>query len=47
MKYLDSRELSTINGGGPIVDVWEDIKNICMDVIPDFIRGFMDGWNNN
>ena len=46
MRVLTKKELENVNGGGPLREVWDDIKYFITEAIPDFCRGFAAGWNS-
>ena len=46
MKKLNNNELNAINGGGPIREVYEDVRYIITEAIPDVWRGFKAGWRS-
>ena len=46
MKKLNNIELSNVNGGGPLMDWYNDIKDFVNNHVGDLWRGMKDGWNS-
>lgn len=46
MRQLAFEQLEKINGGGPFLDIWEDVKILFVEKLPDFWRGVVNGWNS-
>ena len=44
-KELNTQEMQTVDGGGRLLELWDDAVTIINDRIGDFFRGIKDGWN--
>ena len=46
MTKLNNNEICAINGGGTLRDIYEDVRYLVTEAIPDFVDGFLDGWRS-